>query len=263
MFRELGWKLVNVVQVGFFILWSVWWQSVSLWLRVVLRDTRVPLLMARWVWAPGIAAAIGCRLEPPDGLEGVDLSRPAIFVFNHQSTADIGVAFMSLPVPLRFVAKRELERVPFLGWYMAAMGMIFVDRGRSERAIASLERAGELIRAGAHIAAFPEGTRSADGRILPFKKGIFVVAIEAGVPVVPVAIEGSRHVWPRGSFRFRPGNVRVKLGQPIATAGLSYDDRDALRSEVHAALVALHREIGGAGAPSRHDDEPGLHAATA
>ena len=157
--------------------------------------------MARRLWAPGLRWVSGARIlvEP---LPEIDWSRPHVFVMNHQSALDIVVAFLAmLPVNLRFVAKHVLKYVPFLGWYMWATGMIFVHRGRRGAAMGSLVEA----RPGACAAAptslvFPEGTRSRDGNLQAFKKGAFVLASQAGVPIVPVAIEGSgRCSRPSGS----------------------------------------------------------------
>jgi 1-acyl-sn-glycerol-3-phosphate acyltransferase len=129
---------------------------------------------------------------------------------------DIPAAFYAIPVNLRFVAKEQLKWVPFIGLFIWVTGMIFVDRSRRAKAVASLEKAAARIRAGANIIAYPEGTRSSDGRILPFKKG-------------------PSH------------DVRMKVGKPIPTAGLTADDRDRLIRDVRSALIGLHREIGGAG----------------
>ena len=180
------------------------------------------------------------QCEPyPESDDGIDWSKPYIFMWNHQSFFDIVIAFITTPQNIRFVAKRVLKSVPFLGWYMWATGMIFVDRSNREQAIKSLAAAGKLIRAGASILAFPEGTRSRDGRVSPFKKGPFVVALQAQVPIVPVAIEGSGAVLPRGGWRARPGRIRVKFGVPIPTAGLSEADRDQLMHRVREAIIDL------------------------
>jgi 1-acyl-sn-glycerol-3-phosphate acyltransferase len=135
--------------------------------------------------------------------------------------------------------------VPFLGWFMAMTGMIFLNRSNHREAVASLARAGERIRAGKSILVFPEGTRSLDGLILPFKKGPFVLAVAAQVPIVPIAIEGSRRVLPSNSIALRKHPLRVKIGQPIETKGLRNADRDRLLRRVRDAIIQLHHEIGG------------------
>lgn len=257
--KRLGWGLVNGVQAVFLGVWSAFWISAALVALAVTFRRDVPLAMARTCWAPALLAASGVRLVV-EGREHVDFTRPHVFVMNHQSMIDIAVAFVALPVNLRFVAKKVLSRVPFLGWYMAATGMIFVDRGRSERAVRSLREAGARIRAGASILAFPEGTRSPDGSILPFKKGPFVVALEAGVPVVPVVIEGAAAVLPYRGFSIRPGTIRVRLGAPVPTEGLPREARDELIGAVRGKMIEMHRAMGGAGGAGAATHDTGTQA---
>jgi 1-acyl-sn-glycerol-3-phosphate acyltransferase len=241
--KRAGWILVNGLQAVFLCVWSAFWISAALVALAVTLRRDVPLAMARTCWAPALLKFAGARLEV-DGLDQVDFRKPHVFVMNHQSMIDIPAAFVALPVNLRFIAKKVLARVPFLGWYMAATGMIFVDRSRGEQAVRSLREAGERIRAGASILAFPEGTRSPDGSILPFKKGPFVVALEAGVPVVPVAIDGAAAVLPFRGFSLRPGTIRVRVGRPIETAGIPREGRDELMRTVREAIVEMHRSLG-------------------
>jgi len=213
---------------------------------VVTRKQELALAMARRFWAPGLRWISRSRiaLEP---LPDIDWSKPHVFVMNHESMLDIVVAFVVLPVNLRFVAKHVLRYVPFLGWYMWATGMIFVHRGRRGASMSSLQGAGERVRAGASVLVFPEGTRAEGHGFLPFKKGAFVLATAAQVPIVPVAIEGSGRCLPRDGFRIRPGTIRVKIGQPIPTTGLTRNDVVTLRDRTRRALADLHVAIGGQG----------------
>jgi 1-acyl-sn-glycerol-3-phosphate acyltransferase len=238
--------LLNVVQALFLITWSMFWISAALVVLIVTRNPDAPLAMARNFWGPGLrwGALITIQRE---ALPEVDWSKPHIFVMNHQSMFDIVAAFVAIPVNIRFVSKKVLQYVPFLGWYMTATRMIFVDRSNRTKAVRSLAEAGERIRGGSNILAYPEGTRSEDGSILPFKKGPFVVALMAGVPIIPVAIEGSGRLLPRGGFNLRKGIVRVKLGAPIPTADFAPHDRDALMHRVRDALIDLHLSVGGKG----------------
>ena len=174
---------------------------------------------------------------------------------NHQSSLDIPAAFAVLPVDLRFIAKHTLRKVPFLGWFMSWTGMVFVDRSNSTQAVGSLNAAAERVRGGISLLAYPEGTRSRDGRILPFKKGPFVLALQAGVPVVPIAIAGSMHCMPAHLRPFRPGVVRMSIGAPIPTAGLSMDQREDLVRQAREAVLALHASLA---AP---DIQPGSESA--
>ena len=238
------WRLLNFLQALFLIFWTGLSVSLALVALALTWRTDLPLSFARRLWGPPILKAAGARLNVK-GLEHLEGTGPCIFVSNHQSMIDIAVTFTALPRNLRFVAKRELLFVPFIGWYLWGMGMIPVDRSNRERAAESLKRAALLLQQGAHIIAFPEGTRSRDGRVLPFKKGVFLLALEAGVPIVPLAIDGAAQVLPSDGFRVRPGEIRIAIGEPIPTAGLSADDRDALIHEVRERVIALHRSIGG------------------
>lgn len=243
--RRLGWALLNVCQLTAMAAWTVPWIIVALALRVLTGREDVPLVMARWIWAPAMLALSGVELEV-DGAE-IDWSKPHIFVMNHQSALDVPAAFQALRANLRFIAKKELARVPFLGWYMTATGMIFVDREKRSAA-RSLERAGRRIREGASIIAYPEGTRSRDGYMRPFKKGVFVVALEAGVPIVPVAVHGSYDLMPSDGFRLRPGKVRLRIGEPIDTLPYRELGRDALVERVHGTILDMNTRLGGRGA---------------
>ncbi|MBK7862300.1 MAG: 1-acyl-sn-glycerol-3-phosphate acyltransferase [Archangiaceae bacterium] len=243
----MRWWVVNVVQMLFCFLWSAFWISAAFVMTLLTFNRSIALVMARRIWAPTLIKASGAKFKV-EPLPDVDWSQPHIFVMNHQSMIDIPCAFAGLPSNIRFVAKEQLRWIPFLGWYIWMTGMVFVDRRRRSRAVASLEQAGQRIRQGATILAYPEGTRSPDGRVMPFKKGPFVLALSAQVPIVPIAIEGSGKVsGKQGVWKLRPAEVRMKVGQPISTAGLTDDDRDQLLHDVRAAIVKLHREIGGLG----------------
>lgn len=243
---EAVYPLINFGQALFLAFWSAACISSATLIGLITFRRDLPLAMARRMWAPPLIYACGSRLQI-DPLPDVDWSRPHIFVMNHQSMADIPCAFWGIPVNLRFVAKHSLKWVPFIGWFIVFTGMILVNRSNRAEAVRSLAAAGKRIREGANIIAYPEGTRSADGTILPFKKGPFMLALEAKVPIIPVAIEGSGAMLPRDGFRIRAGTIRMKLGQPIDTASLTHADRDDLIRTTRNAIIALHREIGGKG----------------
>lgn len=237
------WLLWNTVQAVFTALWSAFWISSALITRgVMLGNTRVALGMARWGWGPGLLWGAHAKLEVT-GLDNIVPGRPCIVVANHTSMIDIAVVYAAVPINLRFVLKRELAKVPFIGWYAWGMGMVFVDRGNTERAIESLRRAADKIRSGASVVAFPEGTRSSDGSIKAFKKGVFVLAIEAGVDVIPVSIEGAERVLPRDGFRVRPGVIKVAIGPAIPARG----DKVELIRAVRDRIIDMHLAQGGVG----------------
>ncbi len=197
------------------------------------------------IWSPVLLWAGGAKLEV-QGLEHVDPRRPTIYVSNHQSTIDIPTLFIALPVDFRFVAKKALKYVPFLGWYMSLARFVFVDRGNSREAIASLDAAARRIRGGVSIVAFPEGTRSEDCRVKPFKKGPFALAVKAGVPVVPVTIEGSGRLMPKNSWNITPGPIVVRIGKPIDPKPFG-ERREALMRAVRNAIIDQSLALGGLG----------------
>ena len=234
---RIGWAGLNALQAVFTILVTVIGFPVALLLGL-LSGPRLPLRMAAWYWAPLLFLGAGARLRVEGG-ERVDWSRPQVLVANHASMIDIPALFRAVPVPLRFVLKREIARVPFVGWYARLMGMAFIDRGNARDAKRRLGDAAEQLRDAATFAAFPEGTRSKDGSIGAFKGGALQLAIEAGVPVLPVAIEGAGWVLPPSGFSVRPGVIVVRFGQPIETAGLTPQDRNLLVQRAREAVVAL------------------------
>jgi len=236
---RIGWRLFNALQLIYTILWTAGCIVLALIVKAAVGGrTYLPLRMAARVWAPGLLHGALAKLRV-EGLERLDWSRPHVFVANHQSIIDICALFRALPVPLRFVLKQELRAVPFIGWYAAAMGMVFIERGKARDASRNLRAAAQLLRGGASFCAFPEGTRNRDGALRPFKGGAFQAAIEAQVPVVPIAIIGSGAVLRPSGFQVRPGTIRVRVGNPIPTLGLQPHDRQKLAQQAHDAVNAM------------------------
>ncbi len=199
--------------------------------------------LARRAWAPSALWLAGVRVEV--ATPGSPPSGPAIYASNHESALDIWVLFRVIPLNVRFIAKQELFRIPIFGWYLRMAQFVPVDRKNHSRAVESLRRAGDMVRAGTSLIVFPEGTRSPDGRVQPFKKGPFVVAMEAGVPVVPVAIAGAATVNPKGRVEVRPGTIRVGFGQAVTPPRSG--DKDELLREVRRRIIDVHRSLGGLG----------------
>lgn len=204
----------------------------------------------RWAqaWAKIITSWCGVNVRgvfPPPG-SGLDWSRPYVYMANHQSHYDIPCIYSVVPAPLRFLTKKELRWIPFLGWSIWIAGYVFIDRKKREDAFASIARAAEdFTRKGHAITVFPEGTRTRDGKLQPFKKGGFHLALEAGAQVVPIGITGTFHVLPRGSMNVRPGEVTVRVGVPIDTSKYRRNNREdlaALQAEVRTAIESLLRE---------------------
>lgn len=235
---DIGWAVLNFLQFLFVVFWTAFWISAALAVLAFTRSRRTVFFFARKFFGPGIVWCSGSRLEV-SGLENLPDEGACFFASNHQSAIDIPALCATLPRLLHYILKEELRRMPFIGWFASAVGMIFVDRGDRKKALASLQRAGELIRGGKSIICFPEGTRSRDGSLLPFKTGVFAAAITSGVPVYPVCIEGARHALPPDGFRPRPAVIRVRVGPPIETAGLQHSDRAQLSKMVREGILAL------------------------
>ena len=183
-----------------------------------------------------ILATTGVHVDV-SGLERLDSDRAYVFVANHQSIYDIPIVFWSLPYQIRIIAKESLGRFPFLGWHLRRTGHILVDRRHPNRA-AIFGRAWKLMKDGLSLIVFPEGTRSRDGRVAPFKGGSFYLALEAELPVVPISIVGSRHVMLKGRLATYPGRVKLIVHAPIDTTGLAGGDPRAAR-----AFAARVREV--------------------
>ena len=196
----------------------------------------------RWViryWAWVNVKVCGAEVVV-EGLDHLDPDEAYVFMANHRSNFDVLALVTALwDFQLRWVAKEELARIPLFGWAMRATGQIVIDRRDHVQAVRSLAAAKAKLANGISVVFFPEGTRSA-GRLLPFKKGGFVFAIETKTPIVPVAIEGSEAVLPRDAWTVADGGrVRVRVAVPIPTADLSLADRDLLLGEVERTLAEM------------------------
>lgn len=203
-------------------------------------------------WSGVVLAAGGVRVTA-EGVEHLDREGPQVLVANHQSLLDIPALLHALPVSLRFVAKMELSRVPLFGAAIARSGHVFIDRDNRVQAVEAMRQAAERMKEEGHtLGLFPEGTRSPDMELRRFRRGPFVLAIETGTVLVPVAVDGGPRVLPPGERRLRPGTVHVRCGEPVDLEELDRDDRDELldrtRAEVSAMLEAVREggdEAGG------------------
>jgi 1-acyl-sn-glycerol-3-phosphate acyltransferase len=190
-----------------------------------------------WSWL--ILKTTGVRVSV-EGLERITPGKTYVFVSNHQSIYDTPVVFASLPYQLRIIAKASLARFPVLGWHLRRGGHLFVDRKRPDRA-GILKRWRALVSDGLSLIIYAEGTRSPDGRVARFKAGSFLLAIEAQLPIVPVAVIGTRAVMPKGRLRTEPADVRLIIHDPIQPPALTeptIQDAKDLADRVHAIVRA-------------------------
>jgi len=163
---------------------------------------------------------------------------PAVFAANHASALDIPVLFAALPCEFRIIYKRSLGLIPLMGWSLWAGRHVAIDRANPFKARRSLVAAAERIRGGTSVVVFPEGTRATGGELLPFKRGSFLIAIQAGVPLVPVSLVGVKRRIPRGLASLTPGEVTLRIHEPIETSGRDPETAAQLAEQVRATVVA-------------------------
>lgn len=199
-----------------------------------------PRLANLWVavpWGRVLAWLVPVRVSV-EGLDRIDPTQSYVVVANHQSQFDIPVIYGWIGLDLRWVAKAELSRIPFVAAGCRAIGHIFIDRSNPEQARRAINRAVARLKPGTGLMFFAEGTRSRSGALLPFKKGAFRVAIDQQLPVLPVTVVDTREVLPAKSLRIRPGRVRLVVHPPIETAGMSHGRAGELRRRCHAAVAS-------------------------
>ena len=224
------------------------WALITVPLTVIGILLAVPVLgrpRAFFAVAPWFARGFAWFCQAPFTFSGWDRvpediregRQSVIFMSNHESQLDPPYLVAALPLPAVYIGKKELKYVPFIGWAGWAAGVIFIDRGDREKAIQSIKDAARQIRGGKNVVIFPEGTRSRTGELLHFKKGGFALALDAGVPIVPMATVGGFNALPSGGLRIRPGRFTMLVGDPVYPG--EHADRDALAAEVRQRIEAL------------------------
>jgi 1-acyl-sn-glycerol-3-phosphate acyltransferase len=187
------------------------------------------------LWGRVALLANGVKVKV-EGLELIKGKGPFIFMSNHQGSYDIFVLLGHLPFQFKWLVKKELFSIPFFGWAMGAAGYISLDRQGSRETVEAMNQAAQRIREGMSVAIFPEGSRSPDGSIQPFKKGGFTLAMKSKVPIIPISITGSREIMPKDRLTASSGEIRIKIGSPIETENYSLKDRSLLMETVNEAI---------------------------
>ena len=222
---------LNVFLFFYSILFSLWGIAIS------IKDPKGRRVHAYCAvpWSKSILWVCGIKIRVL-GLENLEPETPRIYMVNHQSYFDIFTLLANLPVQFKFVLKQELMRVPFLGPAMRRAKYVGIDRDDPRKAIKSMNQAADRFREGASILIFPEGTRSPDGQLQPFKPGGFHLALKIKGDIVPVSIVGTHRIVPKGSLRIEKGEATMVIGKPILIKDYSKKTMDQLMERVHQAM---------------------------
>lgn len=209
------WKILSPIQFVLLFIWSGVCCIPALILRFILFNEKVFGWIEKYIWAPIVLLICGSWIQK-EGVENIPKDRNFLFACNHESLMDIPALFMASPTFLYFISKKELAKVPFVGWAIWGAGMIFIDRSNKDKAMSSMKEAGEKAKSqGKNVVSFPEGSRSKTGEINVFKRGTFIISKKAKVDIIPCAVKGTREILPAGKYSIRPGIAKVKFGKPI------------------------------------------------
>jgi len=193
------------------------------------------------IWAKYLLILTNVRVQVI-GIDNVHKDSPQVFMVNHHSVFDIFVLLAQIPIQFRWVIKRELFKVPVFGKALRVAGYIEVDRQHHEKALKSLDIAASKIRDGKSVMTFPEGTRSAEGAIRPFKQGIFYLAMQSGVPIVPISIIGSGDIMPKNSLQIIPKDIIMIIDRPVDVSGYNVETRHELITKVRDIIIANYQK---------------------
>lgn len=197
-----------------------------------------PVHIIARTWSKSILFVSGIKVDV-EGLADIDPSESYIFMSNHRSNFDIPVLLGCLPIQFRWLAKTELFKIPIFGRAMYGAGYVKIDRFNRESAFKSIDEVAAKMKNGVSVMIFPEGTRSEDGNLRPFKKGGFIMAVDSGVAIVPVIVRGTRSIMAKGRWRIKPGNVTLSIKKPIDTTDYTRDNKDDLIKTVRSVICEV------------------------
>jgi len=227
--------------VFFGIFNTLFWILFGILLTLFLAGSKTIHFYCAVPWAKIILWGTGVKVEIR-GLPSIDRQKTYIFVPNHLSFFDIFSLLAYLTVDFKFILKKELMRIPVLGWSIKRAGYISINRSSPAKARRTFKRAVDRIKSGTSLVMFAEGTRGYDGHLQPLKRGAFQLAVASGVPVVPVAIKGTKEIMPKGSFTINKGSIVIQLGEPIETISYTKQTMPDLIERVSGAITAMLEE---------------------
>jgi len=232
-------KLTSILKLVVLIPWTMVIVVVAIVAIILTMNSRTGMWVAQRIWTPFILFVVGVEMNVT-GLEHIKKDKNYIILANHTSNLDIPMLSSALPMIFYYVAKKELQRVPFLGWGMTAAGIIFIDRKNKSKAIRSMRIAANKIKKGKSIMIFPEGTFDGSTQLLPFKKGAFHLAMHAQTDILPIAIVGADKLWPEDTnLKIKSGKVELRIGKPISAKGLTKDDIDDVAIKAKQSIQTL------------------------
>ena len=235
-----------MIRTAFILIWVVLTTSFFGVISVIISfftRTGNPVHIIARIWAQSILMVSRVHVSV-QGLSNIEPDKSYIFMANHQSNFDIPVLLGYLPVQFRWLAKAELFKIPVFGRAMLGAGYVKIDRFDQESAFESIKEAARKMKDGISVMIFPEGTRSKDGSIRPFKKGGFVMAVDSGVPIVPVVIRGTWSIMAKSSLQINHGQVEMTLAKPIDTTGYSRETKEELMERVRTAICRGFEKTG-------------------
>jgi 1-acyl-sn-glycerol-3-phosphate acyltransferase len=234
--------MATVVGNTYLVFGTLFFASLACLAGLIDRSGNTTFRIGR-LWSRGLVLASGLRLRRSFS-SSLDGAQPVVYMANHQSLFDIPVLFITLPGQARMLAKHSLFHIPIFGWALRLGGFISIDRQDRSRAKESFDAAVDRLHSGTSALIYPEGTRSVDGRLLPFQRGGMLLALKSGLPIVPVGIQGTLEVQPKNSFAIRPRTIHVRYGVPIPVDEFGIRRRQELAERVRLAVAALaHTEV--------------------